>query len=414
MAHYNTATLPSGLRVIHLPSPSPVVYCGYQLAVGTRHEQPGEEGMAHLAEHMTFKGTRRRKARQVSGTVEQLGGDLNAYTTKEDTTYYCAISRDHVRQAVDVLTDMVFSSTYPQTELDKEVEVVCDEIESYNDTPSELIYDEFESLLFPAHPLGNNILGQASQLRGYTHDDLQRFAQRHYRPDNAVFFAYGDIDFRRLCLWLDKPYRQKVRQLNEKFVLSGFPAEKAEKPATATTLTRHLATHQAHVMVGTRAYSFSHPRRTALALLTNILGGPGMNSRLNVSLRERNGLVYTVEALLVSYTDTGVWSVYFGCDPSDVSRCLRLVRRELAHLADKPLSPTRLAAAKRQMKGQLTIGCDNHEQAALDFGKLYLHHGQERHVDELLARIDAVTADDLQQVAIELFAPDRLTTLIYK
>lgn len=412
MAHYNTATLPSGLRVIHLPSPSPVVYCGYQLAVGTRHEQPGEEGMAHLAEHMTFKGTHRRKARQVSGTVEQLGGDLNAYTTKEDTTYYCAISRDHVRQAVDVLTDMVFSSTYPQTELDKEVEVVCDEIESYNDTPSELIYDEFESLLFPAHPLGNNILGQASQLRGYTHDDLQRFAQRHYRPDNAVFFAYGDIDFRRLCLWLDKP----IASLPQPSCLTALPPGQSSPlpAATATTQTRQLATHQAHVMVGTRAYSFSHPRRTALALLTNILGGPGMNSRLNVSLRESNGLVYTVEALLVSYTDTGVWSVYFGCDPSDVSRCLRLVRRELSHLAHKPLSPTRLAAAKRQMKGQLTIGCDNREQAALDFGKLYLHHGQERHVDELLARIDAVTADDLQQVAIELFAPERLTTLIYK
>jgi predicted Zn-dependent peptidase len=374
----------------------------------------GEEGFAHLAEHMTFKGTRRRSARQVVNAVESLGGELNAFTTKEDTTFYAAIGRVHLRQAIDVLTDMVFCSTYPQAELDKEIEVVCDEIESYNDTPAELIYDDFENLVFPNHPLGHNILGQAEQLRSYTHNDVARFTSRHYRPGNAVFFAYGDVDFRRLVSTLEKLVGNAeegegpVSKTAHSGKMPGLVAEAGSK------VVRRLSTHQAHVMVGTRAYGYGHPQRMALALLTNILGGPGMNSRLNVALRERHGLVYTVEAVQVNYTDTGVWSVYFGCDPADVSRCLRLVYRELGRLTEKPLSAAQLAAAKRQMRGQVMIACDNREQAALDFAKLFLHHNITRDIDDLLRKIDDVGADVLYQTAQELFAPDRLMTLIYQ
>ena len=199
MTNYNTYTLENGLRVIHLPSASQVVYCGYQIAAGTRDELPGEEGLAHFCEHMTFKGTERRHALQIINALEGVGGELNAFTNKEDTVYYAAISKEHFPQAVDLLTDIVFHSTYPQHEIDKEVEVVCDEIESYNDSPAELIYDEFENILFEGHPLGHNILGQAAHIRTYKTEDLLRFVRRCYRPDKAVFFVSGDIDFKRLC-----------------------------------------------------------------------------------------------------------------------------------------------------------------------------------------------------------------------
>ena len=412
MANYNTITLDCGLRIIHKPSVAQVVYCGYQVAAGTRDELPGEEGMAHFCEHMTFKGTRHRNALQVINALEQLGGDLNAFTNKEDTTFYAAIHKDHITKAIDVLTDIVFNSTYPQHEIDKEVEVICDEIESYNDSPAELIYDEFENMLFDGHPLGHNILGQADQLRTYTTDDALRFTRRYYRPNNTVFFIYGDVDFKRI-----------VR------LVSSAMAGIASQPETSDTTTaevtnpsslepkeviKDIGSHQAHVMLGTRSYDIHHPMRIALYLLNNILGGPSMNARLNLALRERNGLVYTVESSMVSYSDTGMWSIYFGCDPHDVKRCLRLVRRELDKVMQKPLTPTALRTAKQQLKGQIAIACDNREQFALDFGKSYLHYGWEKNVDRLFDSIDKVTSDDIKKVANELFAADRLSTLIFK
>ena len=406
MTKYNTHTLPNGLRIIHLPSSSRVVYCGYQIAAGTRNERPGEEGMAHFCEHMTFKGTKKRNALQIINALEGVGGELNAFTNKEDTTFYAAISKEHFAQAVNVLTDIVFYSQYPQQEIDKEVEVICDEIESYNDSPAELIYDEFENILFEGQPLGHNILGNAEQLRTYTTEDALRFVHRYYRPDNAIFFAYGDIDFSRLCKMLEAPNFPKSPDIPEN------PA--TQKASTSKTITRDLGTHQAHVMLGTRAYDIHHPLRIPLYLLNNILGGPGMNARLNLSLRERNGLVYTVESTMVSYSDTGIWSVYFGCDPHDVKKCLRLVRRELDKVMQKPLSATQLKNAKRQLKGQIAIACDNHEQFALDFGKSFLHYGWEKDITHLYESIDKVTAEDIQKVANELFATDKLTTLIFK
>ena len=410
MMNYNTKTLSSGLRVIHLPSASQVVYCGFQIAAGTRNECPGEEGLAHFCEHMTFKGTARRNALQIINALEGLGGELNAYTNKECTVFYAAIEKSHLRTAVDVLTDMVFHSQYPQSEIEREVEVICDEIESYNDSPAELIYDEFENILFAGHPLGHNILGEAEHLRTYTTADALRFTQRHYRPDNAVFFAYGDLDFHRLTEWLEKGLLATPESM-ENHVISRVP----EFPdASVAPIVRQRGTHQAHVMIGTRAYAMNHPRRIVLYLLNNLLGGPGMNARLNLSLRERHGLVYTVESSMVSYGDAGIWSVYFGCDQHDVTRCRRLVRNELDKLMARPLSQTRLTAAKRQLKGQIAIACDSREQFALDFGKCYLFDGKERNLDELFRKIDAVTAEELQQVARELFVPERLTTLIYE
>lgn len=456
---YNTYTLDNGLRIIHLPSDSKVVYCGYQINAGTRNEEPGEEGLAHFCEHVTFKGTERRKAWHILNCLESVGGDLNAYTNKEGTVYYSAILKEHIARAVDLLSDIVFHSVYPQAEIDKEVEVICDEIESYNDSPAELIYDEFENILFKGSPLGHNILGTAEQVRAFKTEDALRFTRKLYRPNNAIFFAYGDIDFKKLVKLIQKALGEcpKGRELacstdcksaetpTEERIAEKTPTKEriAEETPTGETPTEEMEagdanhkvqsskfnvqskvagqtivmlknTHQAHVMIGTQAYDVNDDRRMPLYLLNNMLGGPGMNAKLNLALREHNGLVYTVESTMVAYGDTGTWSIYFGCDEHDVKRCLRLVRKELDKFMQKPLSDAQLKAAKKQIKGQIGVACDNRENFALDFGKSFLHYGWEKNVDRLYEQVDEITAAQIQAVAQELFDKDRLTTLIFK
>ena len=427
--NYNTFTLKNGLRVVHLPTESPVVYCGIAVRAGTRNEAPGEEGLAHFCEHLSFKGTRRRSAVRIINDIEGLGGELNAFTNKEDTVYYCAISADHVRRALDVLCDIVFDSQFPEAEIEKECEVVCDEIESYEDSPAELIYDEFENLLFEGHPLGHNILGTADRVRSFTQQDALRFTRRWYRPENCVLFISGRAPSNLPQLGeapgagqsMEKTIQESHTLLGEapgagrsaEIAIQESLPQLGEVGGGLGLIERHRSTHQAHVMIGSRAFAATDPRRWALYLLNNILGGPGMNSRLNLSLRERHGLVYTVESSMVSYADTGLWGIYFGCDQKDVDRCRRLVRRELDRLADQPLSPTRLTTAKRQLQGQLAIASDSREQFALDFARNYLHTGTLRSLTDIMAHIDRLTADDLQQTARLLFAPEQLTTLIY-
>ena len=456
---YNTYTLDNGLRIIHLPSDSQVVYCGYQINAGTRNEEPGEEGLAHFCEHVTFKGTERRKAWHILNCLESVGGDLNAYTNKEGTVYYSAILKEHIARAVDLLSDIVFHSVYPQAEIDKEVEVICDEIESYNDSPAELIYDEFENILFKGSPLGHNILGTAEQVRSFTTEDALRFTRKLYRPDNAIFFAYGDIDFKKLvkliqkalgecpkgrelacsadCKSAETPTEERIAEetptkerITEETPTGETPTEEMEagdanhkvqsskfnvqSKVAGQTIVMQKNTHQAHVMIGTHAYDVNDDRRMPLYLLNNMLGGPGMNAKLNLALREHNGLVYTVESTMVAYGDTGTWSIYFGCDEHDVKRCLRLVRKELDKFMQKPLSDAQLKAAKKQIKGQIGVACDNRENFALDFGKSFLHYGWEKNVDRLYEQVDEITAAQIQAVAQELFDKDRLTTLIFK
>ena len=456
---YNTYTLDNGLRIIHLPSDSQVVYCGYQINAGTRNEEPGEEGLAHFCEHVTFKGTERRKAWHILNCLESMGGDLNAYTNKEGTVYYSAILKEHIARAVDLLSDIVFHSVYPQAEIDKEVEVICDEIESYNDSPAELIYDEFENILFKGSPLGHNILGTAEQVRAFKTEDALRFTRKLYRPDNAIFFAYGDIDFKKLvkliqkalgecpkdrelacsadCKSAETPTDERIAEetptkerITEGTPTGETPTEEMEagdanhkvqsskfnvqSKVAGQTIVMQKNTHQAHVMIGTRAYDVNDDRRMPLYLLNNMLGGPGMNAKLNLALREHNGLVYTVESTMISYGDTGTWSIYFGCDEHDVKRCLRLVRKELDKFMQKPLSDAQLKAAKKQIKGQIGVACDNRENFALDFGKSFLHYGWEKNVDRLYEQVDEITATQIQAVAQELFDKDRLTTLIFK
>ena len=430
---YNTYTLDNGLRIIHLPSDSKVVYCGYQINAGTRNEEPGEEGLAHFCEHVTFKGTERRKAWHILNCLESVGGDLNAYTNKEGTVYYSAILKEHIARAVDLLTDIVFHSVYPQAEIDKEVEVICDEIESYNDSPAELIYDEFENIIFKGSPLGHNILGTAEQVRSFKTEDALRFTRKLYWPDNAIFFAYGDIDFKKLVRLLKKSFLSEERRVKSEETTFGDRRESQFNSPEAQaqfniqhstfntqhsfegqTIVMQKNTHQAHVMIGTRAYDVNDSRRMPLYLLNNMLGGPGMNAKLNLALREHNGLVYTIESTMVAYGDTGIWSIYFGCDEHDVKRCLRLVRKELDKFMQKPLSEAQLKAAKKQIKGQVGVACDNRENFALDFGKSFLHYGWEKNVDRLYEQVDEITAEQIQAVAQELFDKDRLTTLIFR
>lgn len=422
--NYNTAVLSNGLRIIHLPAVSGVVYCGYAIAGGTRHEAPGDEGLAHFCEHVTFKGTHRRTSMQILNCLESVGGDLNAFTNKEHTVYHAAVLKEHTRRAVSLLSDIVFDSTYPQNEIDKEVAVICDEIESYNDSPADLIFDEFENAVFSGHPLGHNILGTEERLRTYTTADASRFTGRHYRTDNAVFFAYGDIAFDKLVRmveWGVAGVSEGSRLLPVAAAADGvavtddspLPPEPVEA-GSGRVIIQQRGTHQSHVMLGRRAFSSADDRRMPLFVLNNILGGNGMNARLNVALRERNGLVYTVESSMTTYTDTGLWAVYFGCDRHDVKRCLRLTRREMDRLMQSPLTETQLLKAKRQLKGQIGVALDHRESFAIDFGKHFLHYGSGRDIDRLLERIDAVTAGQIQDVAQEVFSPATLTTLIFE
>lgn len=412
MTRFQTAVLENGLRIIVLPTTSPVVYCGYQVNVGTANELPNEEGIAHFCEHVTFKGTTRRTAIDVIQCLEQVGGDLNAFTTKTDTVYYSVILKDHLPRAIDLLTDIVFHSTYPQKEINKEVEVICDEIESYNDSPAELIYDEFENIIFRGHALGHSILGTAERVRNFTTKDALRFTQKYYNPMNSVFFVYGDIGFDHLISLLEKENNSKVKMKGEteKPVETALPPLKEYQPQIVKI---DKQTHQAHVMIGNRAYSIHDKRRMALYLLNNILGGPGMSARLNLALRERRGLVYTVDSSMVSYPSTGIWGIYFGCDADDLDECMQLVRAELDRFMSVPLTADELSVAKQQIKGQIGIACDNRENLALDFGKGFLHYGWKKDITALYRNIDAITAEEIQAVAGELFPEERLTKLIY-
>lgn len=402
-----TETLSSGLRIVVDRRRGDVVYCGIAVDAGTRDELPEESGMAHFVEHMSFKGTAHRRAWHILNRMEVVGGELNAYTGKETTVYYCSTLHQHLNRALDLLFDIVLHSTYPQREIEKEVEVVVDEIESYNDSPSELIYDDFESILFKGHPLGRNILGDADHLRSYQTIDVRRFVERLYHPSRMVLFVYGDVSMSHIVKMAERlcPSVATLMLPHERLV----PRSTDIPPLSAI----HRDTHQAHVIIGTTTCPMGDSRHAGLHLLNNILGGPGMNSRLNIALRERNGLVYTVESTLTSYTDTGVWNIYFGCDHQDVNRCRKLVERELQRLTDAPLSPAALSAAKRQLKGQVALSWENGENVAISMGRRYLLMNKTQTLQELCERIDAVDAQQLCDLARQMFAPSRLVTLIY-
>lgn len=410
----HTTTLPNGLRVIFEHCDCEVVHCGYVICAGTRHEEPADSGMAHFIEHMSFKGTERRRSYHINNGLERVGGDLNAFTNKQETVYCATVLRQDFPRAVDILTDLVFHSTYPQAEIDKEVEVIVDEIESYLDSPAELIFDDFEAMLFEGSPLGRDILGRAERLREYTTEDAFRFVRQYYRPDNAIFYVTGRLDWKRVVRELERwqPALVAVPFSPLTPPLDPLPSS----PAGGGCRVLEKGTHQAHVVIGARTFGGrdAGSDRYALALLNNILGGPGMNSRLNMSLREHAGLVYSIDSYLTTYPDAGWWCVYFGCDIDDVERCLRRVRRELQRLVDVPLSATQLSSAKKQIIGQLTIADNNAESYAQALGRQYAHYGTCRSTAAIVEGISAVAAADLQHLAARIYAPEQLSTLVYR
>ena len=404
---FNQHILSNGLRIIHEPSVSKVAYCGFAVDAGTRDELENEQGMAHFVEHLIFKGTAKRKAWHILNRMENVGGDLNAYTNKEETVIYSAFLTEHFGRAFELLTDIVFHSTFPQREIEKETEVIIDEIQSYEDNPSELIFDDFEDLIFRGHPLGCNILGNPGQLKLFRSEDAAAFTSRFYHPGNMVFFVLGNLDFRQVVRWAEK-------------LLADIPAMAVDNRRTPPPLyvpehlVVHKDTHQAHVMIGSRGYNAYDDKRTALYLLNNILGGPGMNSKLNVSLRERRGLVYNVESNLTSYTDTGAFCIYFGTDIEDMDTCLKLTYKELKRMRDVKMTSSQLAAAKKQLIGQIGVASDNFENNALGMAKTFLHYHKYESSELVFKRIEALTAETLLEVANEMFAEEYLSTLIYR
>ncbi len=408
----NTSTLSCGIRLIHHPSPTNVAYCGIAIDAGTRDEHPDEFGIAHFCEHMLFKGTTHRSAWHILNRMESVGGDLNAYTTKEETVVYAAFMKEHLSRAIELISDIVFNSTFPQHEMDKEAEVIVEEIESYNDSPADLIFDNFENRLFEGHALGHDILGESARIRQYRHADIQRFTNRLYLPERMILFVFGDYDFHQL------------ERVAERYTSAYAPKDRASVSLAQNDRHPHEDyrqgiykerhdTHQAHVMIGCPAYSADDDRRIALYFLNNIIGGPGMNSLLNIALREHQGLVYTVESSLTNYTDTSTFAVYFGCDLKDVDKCIRIVRKEFDRLMSAPMSDRRFSAYMKQIKGQIGVACDNFESLALDMAKSFLHYGKFDSIADTYQLLDTLNPAILHQVANEMLHPDHLSQLIY-
>lgn len=403
---YTTYTLPNGLRMIHMPAQSPVAYCGYAVNAGARDEEPQEHGLAHFVEHMIFKGTEHHKANYILNRIESVGGELNAYTTKEETFVYSIFMKEHFLRAFDLLTDLVFYSSFPEIEIEKEKDVILDEINSYEDSPSELIFDDFENLLYKEHALGHNILGEEETLERFSTTTGKSFMNRYYTPGNMVFFSMGDIPFNKIVKWAESLFSTLPAH-------SSPQKRKAPTLSSASSLTMSKETHQAHVMIGSHAFSMFDEKRISMFLLNNIIGGPGMNNRLNVSLREHNGLVYSVESNITSYTDTGLFSIYFGTDPKNKEKAIRLVHREIEKLHETKLTEKQLTAAKKQALGQLGVSIDNREGVFLNMGKSFLHYNFFASMEEVFNQINDITAEGILDIAQTVLAPDKLFMLSY-
>ena len=404
--------LPNGVQIVHRLTSSPVVYVGIMIGAGTRHEQPEENGMAHYIEHCLFKGTEHYTARQIINHIEGIGGEINAYTTKEETTFYAATLNNHFRTTLHLLADMVLRPTFNKKETDKEVTVILDEIESYNDSPSELIYDDFENLLFEGSSLAMPILGTKKTLKRISKSSqypLNWMAQ-HYRPERMVLFVQGNVSTKQVITAAEKELLSS--SLYRPFAYSPSPIANSPSPiAYSRTYKRH--THQTHVMLGSHTYPIGHPKQLTMFLLNNILGGGSMSSRLYLSLREKYGLVYNIDSQAVPLSDTGYWNIYLACEPQHKDQCLELCHKELKQLRDTRLTATQLQRALRQLEGQLAISAENQENNALAMAKQMLYHHRAPQWQETFAKVQKITPEQLQDVANEVFAPEKIYTLLY-
>jgi predicted Zn-dependent peptidase len=399
--------LPNGIRLIHHSIPGTVSHCGIFINAGSRDEKEHQHGLAHFIEHVIFKGTEKRNVYQVLNRLENVGADLNAYTTKEETCIYATFLNEYYHRTLDLLSDICFHSTFPQKEIDKEKEVIIDEIKSYQDTPSEQIFDDFEDLVFSGHELGRNILGTPKNVRKFKEKDIRQFIGETYHTDQIVICSVGTIDFKKFVHLAEKYFSKvpsNLRQEKRKGFSTYTPREKTEGKKI----------FQTHCIIGAPAYSIDNDKRFILAFLNNILGGPVLNSRLSIALRERNGLTYHIESNFIPYSDTGLMSVYFGTDGDLLEKALALVMKELARVRNVKIGVLPLRTAKKQLIGQVSIAQESKQNLMLSMGKSFLMMDRYLTLQEIIRIIESITAEQLLETANEILAPEQLSMLIFK
>lgn len=399
-------TLPNGIRIIHKQVKAEVAHCGIMINSGSRDEEDSEHGMAHFIEHVLFKGTKRRKAYHILSRLEDVGGELNAYTTKEETFIYGTFLKEFYSRAIELICDITFNSIFPAKELEKEKEVIIDEINSYLDSPSEQIFDDFEEMIYEGHALGRNILGEPEKLKGFKREDVLAFIQKNYTTDNMVFCSVGQASPNQILKWVEKylgdiPEKSSNNQRSP--FLSYQPQQKIVKRQT----------YQAHVVLGNQAYSRKDKNRLGLQVLNNLLGGPGMNSRLNLNIREKHGITYNLESHYSAYEDTGLFLVYLGTDQKYVNRTLRLVKAELKKLRDKKLGTLQLHKAKLQVMGYMAISFESNNNKLAAYGKSFMLFNEVKSMQQIQKEIDAITAEQLLHIANEIFDENALSMVQY-
>jgi predicted Zn-dependent peptidase len=400
-------TLDNGIRLVHHRTNGMVAHCGLIINTGSRDEKKKEHGMVHFIEHMLFKGTRRRKAYYILSCLENAGGELNAYTTKEETAIHASVLRDDFEKAVDIISDIVFNSVFPEKEIVKEKDVIIEEINSYLDNPAELIFDDFEEMVFSGKPLGRNILGTPDSVKSFTREIISHFIQKNYNPEETVFCSVGNIPDEKIIRLFNKYFRHVAPKQKKRRGRNAFrynPSREIKKKDT----------NQNHCIIGNIAFDLKDRRRMGMFLLNNILGGQGMNSRLNLSLREKNGLAYNVESSYNPYRDTGIFSIYFGTDSQNLNKSISIALSELNRLRRSRLGILQLSRSKNQIKGYLARGYENHESLMLSLGKSLLVFNKIDSLEEICRKIDNLTSSDLLDIANEVFDPAGLSTLIYK
>ncbi len=407
MAEYEYHRLSNGIRVIHSESATPVAHMGVVINTGSRDELKSEHGIAHMIEHVIFKGTRKRKAYNVISRLENVGGEIDAYTTKEETCVYGTFLKEYYGRAMELFADIIFNSTFPDHECEKEKEVIVDEINSYKDTPGDLIFDDFEDLIFSGHPIGRNILGTPKSIAKFNHTDILRFTSRTYNTDQIAICSVGPVDFKTI-----------VRHAERYF--GSIPAKPRDFTRTPVTpyvprnLEVKLKTHQSHCIFGNRAYSVNHQNRLAFELINNTLGGPGMNCRLNLALREKHGYTYNIESFYTPYTDTGAFGIYFGTDYEKIDKCLSIIRNELRKMREERMGVLQLDRAKKQMIGQLAISTENYSGLMLNLGRSCLLFDTIDPLSEVCDKINKLNSGDILNVANEMLDERMFSTLIFK
>jgi predicted Zn-dependent peptidase len=401
------ARLRNGIRVVHQPMDREAAHCGIMIGAGSRDEKTSEHGLAHFLEHCLFKGTEKRKTHHILSRLDSVGGELNAFTSKEETWIHGSFLRQHYQRAIEIIYDISFHATFPDHEIEKEKEVILDEINSYKDSPADMIFEEFDALIFGKHPIGRSILGTEKSLRSFTKNDLLNFHRRHFHPDQLIFASAGNIDFSELIGILNDSFGAEHLE-GKRVARKGVPEYIQEQRSEKKDI------HQTHFVMGCPAYHYDHPFRPGLYLLNNILGGPAMNSKLNMTVREKHGIAYSVDSNYAPFSDCGVFSVYVGTESQNLEKAKKLIWNELLNIAAQPLSIRQLHDAKRQLIGQIGLAQDSGAALMFNNAKSLLMFNRIDTMPEVYKKIDKISAKELQRIAVEIFNPARMSSITYE